>query len=239
MIICSCIRAERQIGLERTQEIVKMIISIVENGQAKAVIRYYEKNQVHFHYQCKGRGTASSELLDVLGFGGTERDVVFSLAAGSLTDSLMRKLREEEGPHAKGIAFMLPLNAVSSIPGTLLLKQGIQENRKESVSMEQKKENSLILITVNRGHTEAVMNTARGAGARGGTVLRCHWAGQEEMIASIYGVPLQAEKELIAIVTSAERRNTIMETIQLKHGRESGAGAVICSIGLEQMERLG
>ena len=52
--------------------------------------------------------------------------------------------------------------------------------------------------------------------------------------ASIYGVPLQAEKELIAIVASAERRNVIMETIQLKHGRESGAGAVICSIGLEQ-----
>ena len=236
--------------MERTQEIVKMIISIVENGQAKAVIRYYERNQIYFHYQCMGRGTASSELLDVLGFGGAERDVVFSLAAGSLTDALMRKLHGGDGPYAKGIAFMLPLSAISRIPGVLLVKQGMEErqgvserqsaseNRKERAAMEQQKENSLILITVNQGHTEAVMNTARGAGARGGTVLRCRFAGQEEM-ASIYGVPLQKEKELIAIVASAERRNTIMETIQLKHGRESGAGAVICSIGLEQMERLG
>lgn len=215
-----------------------MIISIVESGQAKAVIRYYEKNQIHFHYQCKGQGTASSELLDVLGFGGTERDVVISLAAGSLTKAVMRKLREGEGPRAKGIAVLLPLNAISSIPGVLLLKQGVQENRKEGTAMEQKKENSLILITVNRGHTEAVMNTARGAGARGGTVLRGRFAGQEEA-ASAYGVPIQAEKELILMAVSAEKRNTIMETIQLKHGRESGAGVVICSIGLEQMERLG
>lgn len=222
------------------KEIVKMIISIVEHGQAKAVIRYYEKNQVSFHYQGKGRGTASSDLLDVLGLGGTERDVIFSLAAGSLADRLMRRLRDEteEGPHAKGIAFLFPLNAISSVPGVRLVKEGMGEGRKESGTMEQQKENSLILITVNQGHTEAVMNTARGAGARGGTVLRCRFAGQEEA-ASIYGVPLQAEKELIAIVASAERRNAIMETIQLKHGRDSGAGAVLCAIGLEETVRLG
>lgn len=222
------------------REIVKVIVSIVEHGQAKAVIRYYEKNQVEFHYQSKGRGTASSDLLDVLGLGGTERDVVFSLAAGSLAERLMQRLKSEseEGPHAKGIAFLFPLNAISSVPGVRLVKQGVPENPKEGRTMEQQKENSLILITVNQGHTEAVMNTARGAGARGGTVLRCRFAGQEEA-ASIYGVPLQAEKELIAIVASAERRNAIMETIQLKHGRESGAGAVLCSIGLEQTVRLG
>lgn len=224
--------------MERTQEIVKVIISIVEHGQAKAVIRYYEKNQVQFHYQIRGRGTASSELLNVLGFGGIERDVVLSLAAGSLAGKLMHRLRYEEGPHAKGIAFLFPLNAISSVPGVHMVKQGIPEYRKENAGMEQQKNNSLILITVNRGYTEEVMNTARGAGARGGTVIRCHWAGQEEA-ASIYGVPLQEEKELIAIVASAQGRNTIMETIQLKHGSESGAGAMLCSIGLEQMVKLG
>lgn len=223
--------------MERTQEIVKAVISIVEHGQAKAVIRYYEKNQVQFHYQIRGWGTASSELLDVLGFGGTERDVVFSLAAGSLAGKLMHRLRYEEGPYAKGIAFLFPLNAISSLPGIHMVKQGMPEYRKENAGMEQQKNNSLILITVNRGYTEEVMNTARGAGARGGTVIRCHWAGQEEA-ASIYGA-LQEEKELIAIVASAQERNTIMETIQLKHGNESGAGAMLCSIGLEQMVKLG
>ena len=34
------------------------------------------------------------------------------------------------------------------------------------------------------------------------------------------------------------KRNVIMETIQKKHGRDSEAGAMICSIGLEQTVRL-
>lgn len=216
-----------------------MIVTIVEHGQSKSVIRFYEKNQVQFHYRSKGRGTASSELLDVLGFGGTERDVVFSLAAGSLAERLMNKLRDESGDelHAKGIAFMMPLSAISNMPGVPLLQQGMSENRKGGASMEQQKESSLVLVVVNQGYTEEVMNTAREAGARGGTILRSRWAGQD-MAASIYGVPLQEEKELIAIVTSHEKRNAIMETIQMKHGRDSGAGAMLCSIGLEQTVRL-
>lgn len=190
--------------MSQKREILKLLVSIVEHGQGKSVIRFYEKNQVQVHYQSKGRGTASSDLLDVLGLGGTERDVVFSLAAGSLCDRLMRQLRGESGEalRVKGIAFLMPLNAISSIPGAQLLRQGTGEHRNGGDGhMEQERDNSLVLIVVNQGHTEEVMNTARGAGARGGTILRSRWAGQEEA-ASIYGIPLQAEKELIAIVAS-------------------------------------
>lgn len=225
--------------MAQTQERIKLIVTIVGHGQSKAVIRFYENNQVHFHHRSLGRGTASSELLDVLGLGGTEREVVFSLAAGGLADQLMNKLRDEAGEtvHAKGIAFMLPLSAISNIPGIPLLKEGAQENKKGGASMEQQSENSLILVVVNQGYTEEVMNTARAAGARGGTVLRSRWAGEGEAT-SLYGVALQEEVEMILIVTTAEKRNVIMETIQKKHGRESEAGAVICSIGLEDTVRL-
>ena len=111
--------------MAQTQERIKMIVSIVGHGQSKSVIRFYEKNQVRFHYRCLGRGTASSELLDVLGLGGTEREIVFSLAAGSIAGQLMCKLRDGGGEsvHAKGIAFMMPLSAISNLPGIPLLKE--------------------------------------------------------------------------------------------------------------------
>lgn len=225
--------------MNQSQERVKMIVTIVEHGQGKTILKFYEKNQVRFHYRSKGRGTASSELLDVLGLGGTERDVVFSLAAESLADRLMQRLSQEQGEalHVKGIAFLIPLEAISQSVGLCLLQQGIRETGKGGKQMEQSGKSSLILIAVNQGYTEDVMNTARSAGAGGGTILRTRWAGQEEA-ASIYGVPLQEEKELIAIVTSGEKRNTIMETVQMKHGKGSEAGAVLCSVGLEQMVRL-
>ena len=97
--------------------------------------------------------------------------------------------------------------------------------------------NSLILVAVNQGNTEEVMNTARAAGARGGTILRSRWAG-EEASPHFYGVTVQGEKEIIAIVASKENRNAIMETINLKHGLKTDAGAIICSVALEHLVRL-
>lgn len=225
--------------MAQTQEQVKLIVSIVGHGQSKSVIRFYEKNQVGFHYRCLGRGTASSELLDVLGLGGTEREIVFSLAAGSIADHLMNQLHYGTGEDikAQGIAFLMPLSAISNLPGIPLLRQGAMENKRGGIAMEQKSENSLILVVVNQGYTEEVMNTARAAGARGGTVLRSRWSGEGDA-SSLYGVALQEEAEMIFIVTSTEKRNVIMETIQKKHGRDSEAGAMICSIGLEQTVRL-
>ena len=41
--------------------------------------------------------------------------------------------------------------------------------------------NSLILVMVNQGNTDEVMNTARAAGARGGTIIRSRFMGIAEL----------------------------------------------------------
>ena len=43
--------------------------------------------------------------------------------------------------------------------------------------MEREDNGSLILVMVNQGYTDEVMNTARAAGARGGTIIRSRFAG--------------------------------------------------------------
>lgn len=79
--------------------------------------------------------------------------------------------------------------------------------------MEKSGNNSLILIIANHGHTDEIMNTARAAGARGGTILRTRWAGPEDT-EQFYGIKIQAEKK-------------------------TEAGAMICSLGIDQIIRLG
>ena len=103
--------------------------------------------------------------------------------------------------------------------------------------MDVKADHSLILITVNQGNTDDVMDTARQAGARGGTVIRARWAGPDDT-SQFYGISVQTEKEIIAIVTETEKRNAIMEVINKKHGLTSEAGAVLCSVGIDHMVRL-
>lgn len=227
---------------------VKLLISIVERGQGKALTQYYSSHGLTCHFQTVGHGTASSDLLDILGLGSSERDVLLSFGENQRVQKVFIGLQEnEEGTvRAKGIAFSMPLTALNTLAAAALMRDTEQKEGKEAEGMEQKEnreivatdDHSLILVVVNQGHTDEVMNTARAAGARGGTIIRSRWAGSEEAD-TFYGITLQAEKEVIAIVAGAERRKQIMETVNKKHGMNTQAGAMICSVGIDAMQRLG
>lgn len=217
---------------------IRLLVTIVERSHGKTMQKLYSENGVEWHYQSTGLGTASSELLDVLGFGTSERDVVFSFAEEHRIRKLLFDLNNElrETVTAKGIAFSISLTGLNSLVATILLQK--EKHMEEGVAlMQEKSNNSLILVAVNQGHTDRVMETAKKAGARGGTILRAHFNGPEES-KQFYGITLQAEKEIIVILTTNQTRNLIMETINKEHGINSEAGAMICSMAVEQVVRL-
>ena len=51
----------------QSKEIIKLIVTIVERRQGAVIARQYSQTGSFLHFQCSGYGTASSELLDVLG----------------------------------------------------------------------------------------------------------------------------------------------------------------------------
>ena len=138
----------------------------------------------------------------------------------------------------RGIAFTLPLSAVSSLLAAYIgLKT--KPEREGTGSMDNQQKNSMILVTVNQGFTDTVMETARKAGVRGGTIIRGRWAGDESFAQSSGITTLQAEKELIFIVVPTEIRNRVMDSISKTHGLRTEAGAMVTSIAVEQMVHLG
>ena len=222
---------------------VRLLISIVERGQGKELRKYYTKCGLTCHFQTMGRGTASSDILDILGVGSTERDVLLSLGGESSLLRILQQMQEEDEPvpRVRGIAFGMKLTALNTLAAAALMREGIQSGMEGAGTMQQeekKEDHSLILIVVNQGHTDEVMDTARAAGARGGTILRSRWVGNEGS-ESFYGITLQAEKEIIAIVSGTQRRKLIMEAVNKKHGMNTEAGAMICSVAIDQMQRLG
>lgn len=217
---------------------IYLLVSIVERGQAAGLVNLYRGYRVNCHYQSYGRGTASSELLEILGVGGSEREIVLSLAAADTMRRLTECLREDVPVKARGIAFSMALTAVTGSLGTALLQAGNEHRERGEQEMETRDNGSLILVMVNRGYTDEVMNTARAAGARGGTIVRSRFAGAGED-ENLYGFGMQEEKEIIAIVAMQDSRNVILEAIHKTHGPDTQAGAVVCSVALEQMVRLG
>lgn len=218
---------------------MKLLITIVERGQGSEISKLYSDNQVFWHYQCAGRGTASSELLDVLGFGTSERDILLSTGTDTAVERLLYELNNDLRAvvGAKGIACSMPLTAINNLLATLIFEQQ-KEGEEERMSTEKGGSYSMILVAVNQGHTDEVMDTANRAGARGGSIIRARWAdaGVHE---KFYGISVQKEKEIIALVVPAGSRNKIMESINREHGMTTEAKAMICSVGLESVVRLG
>ena len=91
--------------------------------------------------------------------------------------------------------------------------------------MENKEMNCSLLVTiVNRGFSDDVMDAAREAGARGGTIMYAHGAGQKETD-TFFGISIHPEKEMVLIVTDEENRANLMRAIANKVGiADEGAG---------------
>ena len=220
-------------------EQMSLIMSIVERGSGGKLVKLYQKNQVFTHIRFEGQGTATSEILDILGLGGSEKDIILSFTTRPASRALLDKLDDElrGAAPSRGIAFAIPMTAMSNLIAAYIDLKTKPETE-GSGSMDNQPKTSMILVTVNQGYTDAVMDTARKAGARGGTIIRGRWAG-DESFAQSYGITtLQAEKELIFIVVPTELRNGIMDAVTKAHGLRTESGAMVSSIGVEQLVHL-
>ena len=221
-------------------EAMKVILSIVERGQGAAMLKLYRKRQVPIHIQCAGKGTATSEIMDILGLGSSEKDVLLSFAAASAAKKLLHDLDNELRGHTggAGIVVSIPVSGLNSLVANLAAYPAESLKEKEEGNDMERSEDSLILVVCARGCTDDVMTTAKAHGARGGTVIKGRLSGRKEL-EQAYEVELKAEREIVAIVVPTSLRGPIMEAINAEHGLRSEAQAALCSLPIEQIVRLG
>jgi len=221
-------------------EQLNLIMSIVERDSGGKLVKLYSKHQIFTHIRFEGQGTATSEILDILGLGSSEKDIILSITTQPAARAILEKLDDELRGAApgRGIAFTVQLTALSSLMAAFIDMKTKVDRGKEG-PMENQQKSSMILVTVNQGYTDVVMETARKAGARGGTIIRGRWAGDESFAQTSGITTLQAEKELIFIVVPTELRNGIMDAIAKNHGLRTEAGAMVTAIGVEQLVHLG
>ena len=99
-------------------------------------------------------------------------------------------------------------------------------------------ENTLILAVCRRGHTDAVMATAKAHGARGGTVIKGRLSGSEDL-EQAYGLDLTPEREVVAIVVPRDKRGPIMDAVNAAHGLRQEAQTILCALPIDHIVRLG
>lgn len=78
----------------------------------------------------------------------------------------------------------------------------------------------VVIVLVNSGFSEVVMNAAREEGARGGTIIHARGTGTKDM-ESKYGVIITPDKEMIMILVSSEIKDKVLSAIYKAAGLAS------------------
>lgn len=219
---------------------IRIVVTIVDRGKGDKVTQIYNEDNIHFHFICHGEGTATSEVLDVLGIGETDKDVVLSMVPACKVPDLLSKITDKMYLHkaGKGIIFSLPVSGIGSIISRVVNKE-VREKLEEQLKQEIDKIKScikhcLITVIVNHGHTDTVMDAAKSAGATGGTILHARGAGYEEA-SNFLGISIQSEKEIVLILTAKENRIQILDAVNKAAGIKTEARGIVFSIPVEQI----
>lgn len=225
--------------MERLAQL-KLLVTITDRQKGELAARVCGGLGLHFHLGMFGRGTASSEMLDFLGLGETDKILLLSLVPEPLIPAvkadLVRALRLRHP--GKGILFTLPLSGINQRAAACL--SGPEPEREGGKGMEQASnpyKYDLIVASVDPGLADQVMDAARTAGATGGTLVHARRAGVREA-EKFFGITLQKERELVAILATRATRTEIMRAIARQVPLEGEKGGVVFSMPVDGIEGL-
>lgn len=214
----------------------RILVLITNPKLAKKATKLFTDGAIPMHYKLHVMGTASSEMMDILGLGSIDKTLLISVLPKRFADEMLRKLRKalKIGTPDSGIAFTMPISGANNYV-VRMLKQISEEAAK---AMERKEEpmaqlkHVVIASIVNQGYSEEVMNAARAAGASGGSILHSRRVGNEKAT-EFWGFSVQEEKEIILIIANAENKLAIMQAISDACGIRSDAKGIVVSLPID------
>lgn len=202
----------------------------------------FKEGNVPTQYVFHAQGTATSDIMDMLGLDGVDKTILMSMLPRDFADEMLKKLRKKLhlGMPNTGIAFTLVLSAGSGHVVQLIEGLEPEEGRKVSERKEAdmtESEYSMIMVIVNQGYSEDVMNAARPMGASGGTVFHSRRIGNEEAM-KFWKIRVQEEREVVLILSQKEDKLAIMREIGKQCGMHSKAQGIVMSLPVDGIAGL-
>ena len=212
------------------------VLSVINPYGASLMKRICEELDLPIVLSTPCRGTATRSMLDLLGMDSRDRRLFMTIASPEQTKKLIEEQRRRlyiDAP-GNGVTLGVPIKSVGGAKTLAFLSNG--QNVKGLPTLNYDYE--LIMIIANQGATDQVMDAARSAGARGGTVIHGLGTGSKNA-EKFYKVSIAAEKEVILIVSAASQKAAIMKAIIEQAGPDTKAGAIAFSLPVSELAGFG
>jgi len=212
------------------------VIAIVNPDVSERMNSICASLELPLSIELRGRGTATKSMLDLLGLSEREYHIIMTVASREKTalivDEARRQLYIDAPGH--GIIVATPIKSVGGGNTLSYLSGGNTPTGAPDINYNYE----IVLAIANEGHTDAVMDAAREAGARGGTVLHGKGTGSKDA-EKFFKVSIASEKEVIMIVAKSSEKAEIMRSIVNKAGIGTEAGAVVMSLPVSAVAGFG
>ena len=211
-------------------------VSIVERVKEKKLLELYTALELPLVLSMHGRGTATAEQLNLCGFEATEKVLMAVVADAGKTRQLIKSAKQRLYIDFPGNGIMLAV-PVKSVGGGPTLAYLTNNTKPDSSVPAPVFDHELVVIILNEGHTDAVMDAARSAQAAGGTILHAKGTGAKNA-QKFFGVSLADEKEVILIVAGAADKAAIMQAVIGSCGPGTAPGAISFSLPISAVAGL-
>ncbi len=207
-----------------------LFFAVVDRGKAGGLLHWARDKGVAGGTIFAGEGTNPSPILNFLGVSEVHKEVLMLGVTRELSQQLFTAMKDEfkMDKRYKGIAFVVPfrqwLPQAPAIP--------------EDYDREKPPPFVCLITIVDKGKGELIMDVARKAGARGGTIVHAHGAGVPQDI--YFPLLIEPQKDMILIIESRVKAPPIQSAIfKEMHLEEANNGIVITlpvlrTIGLYQ-----
>ena len=240
----------------------RVLVLISTPKLAQSAVALFGKEGVPIQYQLSAVGTATGEILNALGLANTPKSVLVGMMPAPFAPEMLRRLRKSLKLYmpGNGIAFTTALTGATNHARRMLdtvgahtqFRTGAQnaetlssvadaanrpEAGRDSMSNSETKY-ALIAAVVDRGFSDEVMAAAKGAGARGGTVISSRRTTGAQA-AQLWGLSLQEEKDAVLILAPAEQKTEMMQAISKRCGIATEARGIVLSMPIDGVVGIG
>ncbi len=184
-------------------ELISLIVNI---GMGSKMLKKAKSYGIHGGTILLAKGTVNSKIWDYLGLSDIQKEIVYMVAEKKLSYEVLEKLNEEFKLYKPnhGIAYT---TSIGSAIGTKGDHKTEVEGREETTMYQ------VITTIVDKGKAEDVIDAARKAGSKGGTIINGRGSGIHET-SKVFHMDIEPEKEIVIILSEHEMTEGIVSVIR-------------------------
>lgn len=223
------------------------LTAIINPKRSKQFEQFFTENKTPLLLWTGGRGTASTDILDYLGIGESDKEIIFTVLSKAKAKRMLKSMDKKMQLYipGNGIAFAVPLcsfagaTALQQVCGasTERLSHESAANSQEEEGQMEQYQYQLIVAIISRGYVDAAMDAAREASARGGTVIHALGTGNKH-IEQFFGISIAQERDMIFIVSTTSAKDNIMKAIVAEMGKATKTHAIVFSLPINDIVGL-